>query len=549
MYQDVPFVTIWYACYREEFEPLIVCQSDETGALRGLLFLAVSRASGRIGPCGTSQAEYDVWLARPDQGMSFIEAACAALRGPFPHGRLEFLFLPPNTPQTFSAAWRGRCFVLPFPRPLHSTAPGCEEAQASLKKKGNKSKLNQLQRLGGFSFERVTEPAAFDALLEEMIPLFDTRQTTLNGVPPFGADPLRRRFFRDMFGQGLLHVTTMRVGGRLAAAHIGHINRGQVVLGLIAHSPFLAKYSVGKFQLLLLAVELQREGFDAFDLTPSGAYKDRFATHGDMAHVLTIFLSPIDAGRYRVVRTLIDFGKRYVPTERVKTALTRIRHRIGLLRASEIPRRVATRLAASGWERREMRVYVLDAADAAQRPVTTVMHRDVLEDLLCYEPVESSQPTRADFMRTALGRLGEGYHLYSRVEDGRLVHWGWLIDRQETSQMPEIDQTLTLPPASAVLFDFYTHRVYRGRGFYGQALQQIIADASRVPGVQHVVISALATNGPSCLAIEKAGFRYWRSLFWTRTFWHTRTAAPEPALSLGDAPAAKDRSTPSPATR
>ena len=29
MYQDVAFVTIWYASYRDEFEPLVVCESDE----------------------------------------------------------------------------------------------------------------------------------------------------------------------------------------------------------------------------------------------------------------------------------------------------------------------------------------------------------------------------------------------------------------------------------------------------------------------------------------------------------------------------------------
>jgi CelD/BcsL family acetyltransferase involved in cellulose biosynthesis/RimJ/RimL family protein N-acetyltransferase len=532
MYQDVPFVTIWYACYRDEFEPLVVSDADDAGVLRGLLFLAVSRASGRIVPCGMAQAEYDAWLATPDHGMAFIEAACEALSGPFPHGRIAFLFLPPNAPQAFSAAWRTRCFIRPFSRPLHSTAPGCGEAQASLKKKGNKSKLNQLQRQGDLNFERVTEPQAFDALLEEMIPLFDARQTTLNGAPPFGADPQRRGFFREMFRQDLLHVTAMRVGGRLAAAHIGHINRGQVVLGLIAHSPFLAKYSVGKFQMLLLAVELQREGFEAFDLTPAGDYKDRFATHSDQAHALTIFLSRADARQYRVTRALIDFGKRYASTERVKTALTRARHRVGLLRGAGIPGQVAARLAASVWERRETRVYILDAASATARTATTVMRRDAIEDLLCYEPTEPSQPTRADFMRTALERLGAGDHLYSRVEEGRLAQWGWLVDRPETLHVPGIAQTLTLPPGSAVLFDFHAHSAYRGRGFFGQALAQVVAEAGRTPGVEHLVISALATSRAAESEIEEAGFRYWRSLFRTRTFWSTRSVAPDPALSL-----------------
>ena len=514
VYQEAAFVTAWYTTYRDAYEPIVIVEADATGALRGLLCLAMDRASGQLVSCGTSQAEYDAWLALPGDQQAFIEGAWATLRTAYPHGRIDFLFLPPGAPLTFSDAWTGRCLLRPFSRPLFATTPEASEAQASLRKKGNKSKLNQLKRVGELSFTRVTDAAAFDA-----------RQSTLNGAPPFGEDPRRRDFFRAMFREGILHVTAMRVGGILVAAHIGHINRGQVVLGLIAHSPFFAKYSVGKFQVLLLAVELQREGFEAFDLTPAGEYKERFATHSDTAHVLTVFLSPIDARRYRVQRALIDAGKRYLSTDDVKAALTRVRHVVRRMRPVDALRLTGSALLTLVRPTRETRVYLQDAASAMARPAPTSLRRDAIEDLLRYEPTEPAQAMYGEFLRTALDRLADGWHVYTRVEDGRLIQWGWMagpgVDVRGLGALGD------LPAGTAHLADFYTHAAHRGRGLFGRALLQLAAEAGRLPGVTHVAIAAPRAHAR---AIERAGFVYDRSIFIKRRLWRSpRSAAPVPA--------------------
>jgi CelD/BcsL family acetyltransferase involved in cellulose biosynthesis len=60
------------------------------------------------------------------------------------------------------------------------------------------------------------------------------------------------------------------------------------VLGLLAHTPHLAKLSPGTLHLLLAARLAADDGQRAFDLTPFGEYKDRFATGFDEVHQVTV---------------------------------------------------------------------------------------------------------------------------------------------------------------------------------------------------------------------------------------------------------------------
>jgi len=248
-------------------------------------------------------------------------------------------------------------------------------------------------------------------------------------------------------------------------------------------------------------------------------------------------------------RRVIDGGKRYVSSEAIKQAVARAEHKLRLLRLSKLPAVLLRQVTTALVDRRELRVYVMEASTAASRPTSDFMHRDVIDDLFLYEPVEPSQLPKSDFMRVALARLGSGQHFYSRIEDGRLVHWGWLIDHETTLEPTEIGERLTLPVQSAVLFDFYTRPEFRGRGLYGRALGQCIADAGRVPNARHVVISVLADNTPSRRTTEKAGFEHWLSLFRHRVLWHTRRwrtetrrsfpmPAPPPPPAVPEAPAA-----------
>lgn len=144
------------------------------------------------------------------------------------------------------------------------------------------------------------------------------------------------------------------------------------------------------------------------------------------------------------------------------------------------------------------------------------MKRDFLPDLLAYQPAEAWQMRFSVFLKRVLKGLENGNHVYTRVEDGRLVHYGWLIERQQKSHISEVGHDFYLPPESAVLADFYTHPAARGKGLYQHSLRQMLHDAALIPGTKHIFIGVLADNGPSRHVIEKVGFEY-RFSFFART--------------------------------
>ena len=58
-----------------------------------------------------------------------------------------------------------------------------------------------------------------------------------------------------------MHVTVFKAGDRLLGAHIGVRNKDEVMLGVVAHSPFLAEHSPGKLHILQLGLMLHNQGF------------------------------------------------------------------------------------------------------------------------------------------------------------------------------------------------------------------------------------------------------------------------------------------------
>ena len=512
-FQGVQFITVWYRCYAEKFDPLIVVDGVEQESLRGLMLLAVSKENGKLSVAGTHHAEYQVWLEAEGQLTSFVEPALDRLAEMFPKGQLEFLFLPPGTPLQVSERWGKRFQWRPIPRGLMSTEPGNAIA-SKLKTQSVKRRLNQLQRAGKLSFERILGPEEFSLALDEVIPFYDFRQGAMYGTLPFAADPQKKQFYLAMMEQiGLLHVTVLRLDGRIVAAQIGPMNKQQVVLGIIAHSPFLSRYSLGRIHILYLGIQLEKERLEAFDLTPGGKYKERFASHHDEAYVLKVFFRRSDAVRYKLQRHAINIAKRFVSTEQIKKVVGLLRHKVRLTSPFALPAKLIRRLRGALWSTRELRIYRFDPSRVKFGASEAIMRRDCLEDLLLYVPSESWQPTLSEFLREAMHRLGGGHHVYTRVLDGRLVHYGWLIERQLECELTEVNQKLTWPPNSAVLYDYYTHPLYRGKGLYKNSLQQMLECAATIPGTEHICISVSQDNIASRHVIEGAGFTYERSLF------------------------------------
>src|SRR6185437_3871432 len=119
--------------------------------------------------------------------------------------------------------------------------------------------------------------------------------------------------------------------------------------------------------------------------------------------------------------------------------------------------------------------------------------------------------SRSNFLSHALGRILSGVHSYSVVKDDQLVHYGWLTEKSAPSFITEVEHLYEYPPNSAVMWDFYTHPLYRGQGLYSETLRQILSDAAANPATEFIYIAVLADNVSSRKAIERVGFMYHES--------------------------------------
>lgn len=517
--QSEQFVLPWYDAYSHQYTPVVVFSTRDDGELAGLMTMAVSRESGELLHAGGGQAEYQTWLADPDDESTFIQAALQKLAERFPSSTVRFLFVPPATPLAWatSGKWAQTCEVRHFPRPLMSTTDGSVFTR-SLRKTSNKSRLNRLARTGEVRFERINSPEELEPVFDQAMTYGSFRHAAIHSVEP-RRDPAKKQFFMAMMAiPRLLHVTVLRVGDGIASSHLGVYNKDQVILGTLAHAPFFARHSPGKLHLLMLGEELAKEGITAFDLTPGGEYKDRFATHHDDTHVLTVFFNATQRLKYKTKRKLIAGAKyglqlaRITPAQAQET-LAQINHKWTLTKVSKLPPKLFKVAHNRLSNMMEMRVYSYDLELARNESVPQVMKRDYLPDLMAYQPSEAWQPRFSAFLRSSLTSLEGGSHVYTRVEDGRLLHYMWLIERVEKSNMTEVGQVLYLPPGSATIANAYTHPAARGKGLYQHAVRQILHDAALVPGTKLLFAGVMANNSASRHVLEKLGFNYHFSFF------------------------------------
>jgi CelD/BcsL family acetyltransferase involved in cellulose biosynthesis/RimJ/RimL family protein N-acetyltransferase len=535
VFQDVDFVTTWYGTYTERFRPVIIRETNSAGELTGLLTLALSVDSRRLIVAGGHQAEYHTWLASAVGDSSFIEAALRELRRRFPNRSLVFKYLPPRTPLDWTSPgrfWGRRCRLQQFSDPLWRVDDGSKlKAVLYKNKRPTTPGLNRLKELGDFHFEQITDLGGLKAVFGPIMTYYNFRHGAIYNTSPFLDDPLKERFhLRLMEIPDLLHVTVLKAGGQVVAAHVGAAGRGIVHGGFITHSPFVARSSPGIIQWLMLGEHMAKTGFHTLDLTPGGDwYKERLATDHEDVHVLKLFFHRWQALAHDANEKCVSLSKRVLQVARVqpqavKAFVRKARH----TRLADLPVKVLRRtfnLVRRLVHTPELRIYVFRRQDfdkivgAVARgsplngaPAAWLMSRDSLDDLLAFRPAEAWQD-RQRFLAEALTRIEKAHHMYTRVEEGRLVHYGWLIDRQKKAFFGEVQRAYEFPDHSAVLYDYWTHPAARGRGLYQSSLRQMLNDAFAIEGTQQAYIGVLADNGPSRHAIEKTGFVYECSLY------------------------------------
>jgi RimJ/RimL family protein N-acetyltransferase len=175
------------------------------------------------------------------------------------------------------------------------------------------------------------------------------------------------------------------------------------------------------------------------------------------------------------------------------------------------------------WYRRELRVYGYPLEGSPPLPRPAIFERNRFDDLEYYERTDKYQPTPEVYRKMALERKTQGFHLYTFVQERRLLHYGWLIERQTRGEDDWVQQAYFPPPDTSVLFDHFTHPSARGKGLYFQALCRLLHDARDLAGARQAYVTVFGSNAPSRHVIEKVGFHHEGSLYKERKlFWSTR---------------------------
>ena len=175
------------------------------------------------------------------------------------------------------------------------------------------------------------------------------------------------------------------------------------------------------------------------------------------------------------------------------------------------------------WYRRELRVYCYPLEGSPPLPRPAIFERNRFDDLEYYERTDKYQPTPEVYRKMALERKTQGFHLYTFVQERRLLHYGWLIERQTRGEDDWVQQAYFPPPDTSVLFDHFTHPSARGKGLYFQALCRLLHDARDLAGARQAYMTVFGSNAPSRHVIEKVGFHHEGSLYKERKlFWSTR---------------------------
>jgi CelD/BcsL family acetyltransferase involved in cellulose biosynthesis len=270
VFQSSLFVLPWVDVYGSTWDVAII-EGTRSQTLVSLLLLA-SPAGGAWGHLGGGHAEYHAWLAR-DESPVLLRSLLDASRKSLGFTELRWLFLPPGAPAHLLRATSPTCSLRAQPQPCRffadAAAPG-----SSLR-----SKRSRLRKRGTLVLDRPDTVDARLRFLDEFIPLHDARHEAIGHGRAFDADPLKRAFYRTALASAeLLDVAGLRLDGALIAGHIGVRSGSSVVLGMIAHDSRYASESPGQVLLHELSEALALGGLQMFDLTPGGAYKDRFAT-------------------------------------------------------------------------------------------------------------------------------------------------------------------------------------------------------------------------------------------------------------------------------
>ncbi|MDB5762876.1 MAG: hypothetical protein JWQ21_1871 [Herminiimonas sp.] len=503
--QHPDFVLSWYKLYMQAFLPVAVIARNKDGELIGLLTLALTKDGRRLVGAGEVQAEYQCWLETEHGDRTFMTLAIRMLRAQFPGIDLVLRYLPPDTPVGWFAddpELHWRCVLISHRCPLLKI--DVDAAHAQLKKKYVRRNCSLLEKYGKLRFERITDPAEFSNLFNEICNQYDVRQGATYGVTPFFSDPLKKPFHIELHKQGLLHATVLRAGERIAASHCGLISKEHTLhLGIPSHSPFLSSHSPGSLHLMMLQTQMAQEGLKFLDLTPGG---NRFKEHLATAHDVVFELRVHDAMRARWSNEALVFGRRFLKNHMEKIGIDPIAARATLRNVAEI-----RTLGFRGMAERARQapifsagVYRYSEKKTGVKTYPLSISRDSLADLIRFD-FYGSAVMRQKFLSTAMDRLERSKHFYTYRENETLLICCWIDEKTAQATCHAARRNSVSSENAIALFDLYVHRSVRKKQLVQSFIGQMLSELKMRPNGDNIYLIAPRSRDLRKI-IEECGF-------------------------------------------
>ncbi|WP_207511009.1 GNAT family N-acetyltransferase [Longitalea luteola] len=435
IFQSRKFITAWYQSYKNQHLPILVI-GMEGGQLKGVLPMAllntsvndeqVTGKSGRITGAGHYEAEYQVWITGAADGDVFIKKAMTELVKRFDGYTISLRFLPPGTPFDWAQhdkKWSKYSIIQSYDRPIINLRDP-EVEKSFRRRKHFKHKLNRVKKLGEFRFERIEDYETFKTSLDDMAELYNFRQSAMFNKYPFREDPAKKEFLLEMFRLNLLHVTVMRVNGKIMAAIVLVVGGNWAHLaGINCHAPFYARmYSPGFLHFILLGKQLSDECVPYFDLSPGyDTYKDDLANLHDEVHELVISTRSKFLVKRRFKKWL--HARMVAWNMRPMTVELKIKWYAYMLKRWSVGYAIKG-LAKKFQRKKTQKLYLLQSYSIPTGEALP-LHKNNLEDLMQYEFSKGSSETKWEFLSNAMRRLETGQHCYTWMENGRLLACAW----------------------------------------------------------------------------------------------------------------------------
>jgi CelD/BcsL family acetyltransferase involved in cellulose biosynthesis len=442
VFQSPSYASIWYNLY-QQYTPLIIVEFSDN-QLVGVFPLALS-PSGKLVAAGDSQAEYHGWLATPEFQKTFFIAAVQLLQREFANHPLHLKYLHHLVPIRAVledpaikniSSWR-----------VHQQpVMKIDEVwlNTELKKKNRKEKINRLKRLGNLSFEKVDSSDRFIAILDELIIQSDFRKGAMYGEEFFALDKNKKTFMIQLFQQGLLHVTVLKLNEEFIAANAGVYDKGVVFLqGLSSHSPFHAKYSPGIIRFLMLGLQMHQEGLNEFDLTPGGTdgYKTDLATNVYETHELVIAtraqvnkLETINKSKALIKKVLPNGIGGMTKLGDIRQAKHNLKKKTNAL----LKFGLAEYTRKKNWQDEPLKNVNVHVISRPQENASKIsVSKNSLSQLLQFDET-ASVATRREFLSNTMKRLEFGHQVYTFVADGKLSACLWLVPKDSKIELPTV---------------------------------------------------------------------------------------------------------------